>query len=427
MSLFLVVVIGLTLAIGVPVAFGMGLAASLWIILFEGIEPSIIARRIYFAFDSFPLLAIPLFILMGYLAERSGLLPDMVRWLQLLLGRVRGGLAYTNVMGSLMLAGVSGTAVADVASLGRIQIQLMSRAGYPLGFSAALTAASTIVGPIIPPSVAMIVYALTVGNVSIGALFMAGVIPGFLLALAMGFIVRLRTRRHDYGLVETVPSLADIVRQTMRIVPLLFLPVIIVGGIVSGIFTVTESAAIGVCYTLAVGFLWTRRLRLADLYDATVYSAVISSVVGLLMGAGAILAWLLTLNRVTHALADTVISISADPIVFLAFVAVALLVVGMFMDAMPIIIALAPLLAPVARSYGIDDLQFALVFIVSSMVGLLTPPVGILLFMTAGISGVPAERLSILLLPFVVGMIAVIAVMVAAPQVTLWLPRALGF
>jgi TRAP-type transport system large permease protein len=420
-------IIAVTLVLGVPVAFGMGLAGAVWILFVEGIEPSIIARRIYFALDSFPLLAIPLFIMMGFLAERSGLLPEMVRWLQLLLGRVRGGMAYVNVSGSMLMAGVSGTAVSDIASLGRMEIQIMTRAGYPLAFSAALTAASSIVGPIIPPSVAMIIYALAVGNVSIGGLFMAGVVPGLLIGLGLAVISWRKSLQYDATISPDRPTFRKIAVQTLRVIPLVCLPVVIVGGITLGIFTVTESAAIGVVYTLLVGFAWTRELRLRDIYDAAVYSAVISSVVGMLMGAGAILSWILTLNRVTHALAELLISVSADPMVLLGLVAASLLVVGMFLDAVPIIVALAPLLAPIARRYGIDDLQFAMVFILSSMIGLVTPPVGIILFMTAGISGVSPERLSLALLPFVLWMVAVVALLAAVPGFSLWLPRALGF
>lgn len=427
MFALLAAIIAVTLALGVPVAFGMGLAGAVWILFVEGIEPSIIARRIYFALDSFPLLAIPLFIMMGFLAERSGLLPEMVRWLQLLLGRIRGGMAYVNVAGSMLMAGVSGTAVSDIASLGRMEIQIMTRAGYPLAFSAALTAASSIVGPIIPPSVAMIIYALAVGNVSIGGLFMAGVVPGLLIGLGLAVISWRKSLQYHATISPDRPTFRQIAVQTLRVIPLVCLPVVIVGGITLGIFTVTESAAIGVVYTLLVGFAWTRALRLRDIYDAAVYSAVISSVVGMLMGAGAILAWILTLNRVTHALADLLISVSADPMVLLGLVAASLLVVGMFLDAVPIIVALAPLLAPIARRYGIDDLQFAMVFILSSIIGLVTPPVGIILFMTSGISGVPPEKLSLALLPFVLWMVAVVALLVAVPGFSLWLPRALGF
>jgi tripartite ATP-independent transporter DctM subunit len=425
--LILLLAILLTLMIGVPVAFGMGLAGASWILFVEGMEPGVVGRRILFALDSFPLLSIPLFIMMGHLAERAGMLPEMVRWLQMVLGRLKGGMAYLNVLASMLFAGISGTAVSDVASLGRVEIQMMTRAGYPLPFAAALTAASSIAGPIIPPSVAMIIYALAVSQVSIGGLFMAGAAPGLLIGLGLIVMCGYHARRHDYGILVDAPAASELLRQTLRTLPLFLLPVIVVGGIVGGVFTITESAAIGVAYTILIGFLLTRALVLRDLYDATIYSATISSVVGMLLGAGALLSWILTINRVTNALADGLVTLTADPTLFLALVALALLLIGMLMDAVPVIIALAPLLAPIARLYGIDDLQFALVFILSAMIGLVTPPVGIVLFMTSGIAGVTPERLALAIWPFVAWMILVVALIVVLPALTLWLPRFLGF
>jgi tripartite ATP-independent transporter DctM subunit len=426
MILLLVIIFG-TLLIGVPIAFGIGLAGATWILFVEGMEPGVAARRVIFAWDSFPLLSIPLFIMMGLLADRAGLLPEMVRWLQMILGRLRGGMAYLNVVASMLFAGISGTAVSDVASLGRVEIQMMTRAGYPATYSAALTAASSIAGPIIPPSVAMIIYALSVANVSIGGLFMAGAVPGFLIGGGLMALTWRDARRQQLGTTVARPGQAEFLWQTLRTIPLLLLPVIIVGGIVTGVFTITESAAVGVGYVTLIGFALTRKLALRDLYDATIYSAVLSSVVAMLLGAGALLSWILTINRVTNALAEAIVALTGDPTVFLALVAAALLVVGMLMDAVPIIIALAPLLAPIARTYGIDDLQFGLVFILSSMIGLVTPPVGIILFMTSGISGVPVERLSAAILPFVLWMIAVVALLVGVPALTLWLPRLVGY
>jgi tripartite ATP-independent transporter DctM subunit len=413
--------------IGVPVAFGMGLAGSTWILFFERMEPTVLVRRFYHALGAFPLLAIPLFIMLGVLADRARMLPHLVVWLQMILGRLRGGMAYMNVVSSMLFAGISGTAVSDIASLGRIEIQLMSRAGYPVLYSSALTAATAIIGPIIPPSVAMIIYALATGNVSIGALFAGAAVPGFLFGLGFIAMAWYRTRKGGYGALFARPTAADLVRQTLRVLPLLFLPVIIVGGIVTGVFTVTESAAIGVVYTAIVGFLGRPRLRLRDVYDATLYSGIVSSVAGMLLGVGAIVAWILTYNRVTQSLAELLVSITSDPSLFMLLVVGALLLLGMLMDAVPIMIALAPLLAPIARQYGIDDVQFALVFVIACLVGLVTPPVGIVLFMTSGISGVRLEALSLAVLPFVLWMIAVVVLIVFFPWLTLWLPKLLGF
>lgn len=415
-----------SILIGMPIAFGMGLAGATWILFFEGMEPSILVRRSYTILSSFPLLSIPLFIMIGLLAERCGMLPDLVRWLQLLLGRLRGGMAYINVVSSMAFAGISGTAVSDVASLGRVEIQMMRQAGYPVPYSAALTAASSIIGPIIPPSVAMIIYALAAGNVSIAGLFMAGALPGVLLGLALIGISWFKVRKGNYGTTVENPGFLAVVRQTVRVLPLLALPVLVVGGIVSGVFTVTESAAVGVIYTLIVGFVVTRRLTIRDVYDATVYSAVVSSVVGMLMAAGGIISWILTRNQVTQQLADFLITVTADPTLFLLLVAAALLVLGTIMDATAIIIALAPLLAPIARQYGIDDLHFGIVFVLSCMIGMITPPVGIILFMTATVAEISLEAISRSILPFVALMMALLIIIAVVPPLTLWLPGMFG-
>jgi tripartite ATP-independent transporter DctM subunit len=256
---------------------------------------------------------------------------------------------------------------------------------------------------------------------------MAGAIPGVLLGLGLIAISWYKARGGQYGVLLDRPSPREIARQTLRIVPLILLPVIIVGGIVSGVFTVTESAACGVFYVLLIGFLVSRKLRLRDLYDALVYSAVISSVLGMLMGAGAIVSWILTRNQVTQKLADLLVSVTADPTVFMLLVVVALLLLGMIMDAVAIIIALAPLLVPIARQYGIDDLQFGVVFVLSAMVGLVTPPVGIILAMTATVAGITLEAVSRAIVGFVAWTIAVIVLIVLLPPLTLWLPGLLGF
>ena len=247
---------------------------------------------------------IPLFVVIGYLAERAGLLSDLVAWLLMLLGRLKAGMAYVNIVNSMFFAGISGTAVSDVASLGRIEIKLMEEAGYPRAHSAALTAASSICGPIIPPSVAMIIYALAAGNVSIGGLFLAGAIPGFVLGAGMMVMCWWHARKGQYGILQDRPPLRDLLWQTARVAPLLILPLIILGGITSGVFTVTESAAIGVVYVLLIGFLYTRQLAWRDVRDAIVYSAVVSSVLGMLMGSGVVIGWILTRNQIGQQLAD---------------------------------------------------------------------------------------------------------------------------
>jgi len=415
------------LIIGVPVAFGMGLAGGTWILFFEGMEPTILVRRFYHALGSFPLLAIPLFIMLGVLADRARMLPQLVVWLQMLFGRLRGGMSYINVVAAMLFAGISGTAVSDIASLGRILIQLMTRAGYPVAYSAALTAATSIIGPIIPPSVAMIIYALATGSVSVGALFAGAAIPGVLFGLGFMAMAWRTTRKQGYGTIFDRPPPKVILRQTLRVVPLLVLPVIIVGGIFSGVFTVTESAAVGVAYTVIIGLLARPRLRFKDFYDAILYSAVISSVAGMLLGVGAIVSWILTYNRITQTLADIMVGLTSDPSMFMMIVVLVLLFLGMLMDAVPIMVALAPLLAPIAKQYGVPDIQFGLVFVITCLIGLVTPPVGVILFMTSTIANITLEKISAAVFPFVLWMIAVVILIVFIPPLTLWLPGILGF
>lgn len=417
----------LSVLIGMPIAFGMGIAGAIWILFVEGLDPGLLARRMANAMQTFALVSIPLFIVIGDLAERAGLLPELVRWLQMLLGRAKGGMAYLNVVNSMLFAGISGTAVSDVASLGRIEIKLMEEAGYSRAHSAALTAATSICGPIIPPSVAMIIYALAAGNVSIGGLFLAGAIPGFLLGAGMLVMSWWHARQGRYGVLRDRPPLRDLLWQTARVVPLMILPLIILGGILTGVFTVTESAAIGVVYVLIIGFFYTRQLSLRDIYDAIVYSAVISSVLGMLIGSGVIIGWILTRNQVSQQLADWLMSQSASPIVFMLLVAGLLFVLGMVMDATAIIIMLTPLLTPIAAKFGIPDLQFGVVFVLTCMLGLITPPVGVILFMLCAIADLPLHVLSREVIPYVIWILMLIVLIIFFPSLTLFLPTLLRF
>lgn len=416
----------LCLAIGVPIAFALGIAGSAYIIYFEGLSVELLSRRMFYALNSFPLLAIPLFIMIGDLAERCGMLPKLVAWLRMMLGWTRGGIAYLNVFASMIFAGVSGTAVSDVASMGRVEIQMMRRAGYDLEFSAALTAASSVIGPIIPPSVAMVIYALAAGNISIPGLFLAGVIPGALMGVGLLVVCWSKTRKGSFQ-TQPFPPLRELAVQTIKVLPLLVLPVIIIGGVIGGVFTVTESAAVGTAYVIFIGFAITRELTLKDLYRSIVYSAEMSAVLGLLMGAGAIVAWILTRNQAAAELTAFLGQFSRDPMVFLVITVVVLFLLGLIMDATAIVIALAPLLAPVAMTFGVDSLHFGLVFVMTVMIGMITPPVGIVLFITSAVGEISFERLSRAIIPFVLVEIAVVLLAVFFPAIATWIPRMAGF
>ena len=416
---------------GTPIAFAAGIAGAAYIVLWEGLPPDVMTRIIYYHLDSFPLLAIPLFIMLGAFAEKAGMLDGLVRWLLLIVGRMRAGMAYVNVLASMFFAGVNGAANADVASLGPLEMKLMRRCGYDDRFSASLVAASAIAGPIIPPSIGMVVYALAGGNISIGGLFLAGAVPGVLLCGTLLVLSYFLTRKGDLILGRDKMAAPEWMRAFWKectgIIHILILPFFIVGSIVSGMATVTEAAAVGAVYTLLVGMFIMRTLRWQQIFDSVVWAALMSAVVGMLIGGGALIGWILTRNRATAQLAEYLISISSEPLFYLIAVSVALFIVGMFIDVLVAIIALAPLLAPVADTYGISSLHFGLVFILSIEIGLITPPIGNLLFMTSVISGVRIERLCISILPFVFFESLVVVVAILWPPLTLWLPGLFGF
>jgi tripartite ATP-independent transporter DctM subunit len=417
--------------IGVPVAFAVGLAGAFYIVIWEGLPPGVLARIMFYNLNSFAFLAIPLFMLIGVLAEKSGMLDDLVQWLRLFVGRLRGGMAYINVLASMVFAGVSGSAIADVASLGPIEARLMRRYGYRDEFTAALIASSAIIGLIIPPSLGLVIYALAAGRVSIGGLFLAGAVPGVLLGGVLLVLSYLMTRGNpDIDVRERMPLrklLREMAVQTWRMALFLVLPVIIIGGIVGGVATVTEAAAVGAAYIGIVGGLVLRRLSPRDFIDALVWTGLMTAVVGMLIAGGSTIAWILTRNQATAQLADYLTSISTDPLFFMLVVAVALFIVGMFIDVVMAIIALAPLLAPVAELYGVPTLQFGLVFILAIEIGLITPPVGYLLFMTAAITDVKIERLFVSILPFVLGEFLVVIAVILWQPLTTWLPGMFGF
>ena len=289
-------------------------------------------RIIYYHLDSFPLLAIPLFIMLGAFAEKAGMLDGLVRWLLLIVGRMRAGMAYVNVLASMFFAGVNGAANADVASLGPLEMKLMRRCGYDDRFSASLVAASAIAGPIIPPSIGMVVYALAGGNISIGGLFLAGAVPGVLLCGTLLVLSYFLTRKGDLILGRDKMAAPEWMRAFWKectgIIHILILPFFIVGSIVSGMATVTEAAAVGAVYTLLVGMFIMRTLRWQQIFDSVVWAALMSAVVGMLIGGGALIGWILTRNRATAQLAEYLISISSEPLFYLIAVSVALFIVA---------------------------------------------------------------------------------------------------
>lgn len=421
----LVAFFGLAL-LGMPLAFALG-AASLLAIGLGDVEWSILPQRMKSAVDSFPLMAIPFFMLAGELMLRGGIMDRLIEFANAIVGRVRGGLAHVTVIAAVALSAVSGVAVAGASAIGSTMSPALSRA-YSPGYGAAVIAASANLGPIIPPSAAMIVYALMAGSsVSVGALFMAGVVPGLIMALIMMALCSLIAWRRDYALTGERFELRRVLREIRHAFIVFMMPVVVIGGIVGGVFTATEGAAIAVVYALFIGVFVTRKLRLADLGPALFHAAVTASVVGALIAFASTVTFLFTIDLIPLRLSNWVQSVTSDPTLFILLVMAVLIVVGMFIESNAAYIMLVPLLAPIALKYGVDPLYFGFLFVLNLVVGMLTPPVGILLFVVSGITGARIGEVVQNVWPFIVLQYGMIALCLLYPPLVLALPRMLGY
>ncbi|SDL05824.1 Tripartite ATP-independent transporter, DctM component [Modicisalibacter muralis] len=426
MTLTIIVTFLVLALLRMPLAFALGLASLVGLFIGD-MSLSVLPQRMMHSVDSFPLMAIPLFMLAGELMVAGGVLQRLVDFANSLIGRVHGGLAHVAIVAGMVLAAVSGAAVASASALGSAMVPSM-RQQYDTGYSSAVIASAANLGAIIPPSNAMIVYALMAGSsVSVGGLFMAGVVPGILLALGFMGLATFISLRRRYPLVGGALGLKHVLIQTWRALPILLMPVVVVGGIVVGAFTPTEGAAIAVVYSLLVGFFVTRQLRLSDLPKAMFNAAVTAAMVGALIAFASTMTFAFTIDLVPILLADWLKSVTADPQVFLLLVMALLILVGMFIESNAAYIMLVPLLAPIALSYGLDPLLFGFLFVMNLVVGMMTPPVGVLLFVMCGISKISLNELMKSAWPFIVFQYAILALCILFPSIVTWLPRMLGY
>lgn len=421
----LVVSIFLVLALaGMPLAFALGLAA-LGGLSFAGIDLTVLPQRMLHAVDNFPLMAIPLFMLAGELMVKAGIVRRLVDFAESLVGHVYGGLAHIAFVSGMLFAAVSGAAVASASALGSTLVPALRRS-YPDGYSCAVVASAANLGPIIPPSNAMIVYALMAGAaVSVGDLFMAGVVPGLLLSVGYMVLASWQARRNGYPLSSRAFSWRRLLIDTRRALPILLMPVVVVGGIVVGVFTPTEGAAVAVVYACVIGFVATRELRLSDLPGALFRAAVTASMVAALIAFAATVTFIFTIDLLPLRLTTALQELTADPLIFVLLVMCLLIVVGMFIESNAAYIMLVPLLAPVALTYGIDPLVFGLLFVLNLVTGMMTPPVGVLLFVMCGITRVSMSELVRHAWPFVLLQYAVLFLCLAFPELIMSLPNAM--
>ena len=415
-----------SLLIGVPVAFAI-VAALAWFML-TGEPPyhiRIVATEMFRGLNSFPLLAIPLFVLAGELMNESGITQRIIAFANVLVGRLRAGLAHVNIWASVIFAGLSGSAVADTSALGRVFIPEMEKHGYDRAFAAALTAASSVIGPIIPPSIPFIIYALVVTGVSVPALFMAGVIPGLLLALFLSCYVMLTVKAESVTGAEETGGRP---REALLggILPLL-MPVFVVGSILLGVVTPTEAASFAVGYALFVGLVVFRSLKPAALPRIFTRAMCDSAVILIIIAAVAAANWLLTYNRIPNMLTDWVLGNVDSQTTFLIAVMLLFLFVGLFLEGIAAMLVLVPILHPIAVSLGVDPVHFGIIVIFNLMIGLITPPVGLCLFVAESIAGVGMARLTRAILPLFLVEVLVLTILTFVPDTVTFLPRVLGY
>jgi C4-dicarboxylate transporter DctM subunit len=415
----------LTLILGFPIAFCLGIT-SLVVLVAMDVPLHLIAQRIFTGIDSFPLMAVPFFVLAGDIMNVGGTTTRLISFANVLVGKVRGGLAHTTVVSAMFLSGISGSAVADASALGSVLIPGMVKQGYGKGFASALVAAAAVMGPIIPPSIFMVIMGVTTG-VSIGGLFAAGVIPGVLQCLAMMAMAYYFAVKHDYPRDPAPLTLPRIWKEFVSAGPALVAPVIIIGGILAGVFTPTESAVVAVFYGLALGLWVYKELRVKDLVRILVNSGITTAVLLLIIGMANIFAWVLTAEQIPQKIAAVLLGLTRDPHLILLLINVVLIMVGMFMEGGAAIIILSPTLLAVAQAVGIHPLHFGLVMVLNLSIGLITPPVGVLLFVVCGITGYPFSLVTRWTLPFLAAHALTLVVASYFPIVVMWVPELFGY
>jgi C4-dicarboxylate transporter DctM subunit len=412
--------------LGLPIGYAM-ICGSIVYLLIAGQDLSIAAEQLLQGLrGSFVLLAIPLFILSAELMNVGSLSTRLLNFCNALVGRFRGGLGHVNVVQSVIFAGMSGSAIADAAGIGRLVISMMVHDGrYTRSYAAAITAAAAVVGPIIPPSIPMVLFAL-VSDASIGYLFIGGAIPGLLMAAALMGINTLMARRKGFPVEEPV-ALRQLPGLTVRAFPALMMPVILLGGIYGGITTPTEAAAIAAAYAFLISIILYRDVSPRRAYDAVLASARSSASIGILIGGALVFNYVVTIENIPNSLSAMISGYDLSPLGFLLLVNIILIVLGCLLEGITILLVIVPIFIPTARALGIDMVHFGVVVVVNLMIGLITPPYGLLLFVVANVAR--AGLLAIIrdILPFLLALLAALAFVTLTPGVVLWLPRLLGY
>ncbi len=427
MFISLIVIFAGALVLGVPIGFTIGITGILGLYLMgNDIAMFTMAPLQFFSgLDMFTLMAMPFFILAGEIMNKTGITTRLVKFSNILVGHWRGGLAHANIVASIFFAGMTGAAVSDTAAIGTMLIPAMEEDGYDLDFSASVTAASSIIGPTIPPSNMMVIYG-SLMNVSIAGLFAAGFLPGLLLGGLLMILSAIISIKRGYPRSTKTTFIEKLIGFKDAIIPLL-MPIIILGGILSGIFTPTEAAAVAVAYALIIGFFVLKSLKLVDLPPMFINTAKITGVVFLIIGTASIVSWVLAINQVPQMIADFLLSTTGNPKIILLLIIILMLIVGMFMDIAAALIILGPILHPIAVSMGISPIHFGIIMVLSLNIALMTPPVGACLFVVCSITKLKLGQISRAIVPFILVEIVALFIIAYVPVISTFIPNLLGY
>jgi tripartite ATP-independent transporter DctM subunit len=415
------------LAYGVPVAYAIGISTTITLLINIAFMPSIttVSQRMTTGIDNFALLAIPFFILAGEIMNRGGIANRLIDFAKSLIGSLPGGLAYVNIISAMLFGAISGSAIAAASAIGSTLTEKMAKDGYPREFSAAVNISASTTGLLIPPSNVLIIFALASGGTaSVAALFIAGYIPGILVGLAIMMMVYFYARKKGLPKEERV-GFKKLFRDFRNAFLSLTLLVIVVGGIVVGIFTATEAAAIAVVYAMLLGFV-NRELKFADFRPILLRSAKTTAIVMFLIATSMAMSWLFSFESIPQSLTGFLLESVKNPLLVLLFINITLLVVGTFMDMTPAVLIFTPIFLPVVMALGMHPVQFGMVIVLNLCIGVCTPPVGTLLFVGSGVAKVPVTKVIKPLLPLLAAMTAVLLILTYVPELSLWLPRAFG-
>jgi len=426
MTAILLITFAIGLIVGLPVAITMGVS-GLTAVLVDGRFPALVVPQYLFnGISSFPLMAVPFFILAAEIMTASGLTGSLLRFANDLVGHIRGGLGHVNVLVSMLFAGISGSALADAAGPSAIVMRMMRKAGYNPYYAGAISAATATIGPIIPPSILMVVYAISDSRVTVAGLFLAGVVPGILLGIALMIVNHLISIRRGYLFRSQRPSLTGLIKSFWSALPALLLPFIIIGGILGGIFTPTEAAAVAAAYAMVIGLFVTRGLKLADILPVFTKSGVVTAAVLLIVSMASIFSWLLTILQIPQTVAGMIGSMTNSPSVVVVLLAVFVLICGLVIDTLPALIILVPVLGPLSDQFGLNPMYFAIMIVLNLTIGMVTPPVGPVLFVVSTVGRIRLETLSRAIVPLLMAELFVLALVIAFPILSTAIPTLFG-